>query len=65
MRVSDLFAFNGIGSNVSIIILTAGGEFKSVGRADDDGDIQITGGQSFILNAQRAAMVTIYGDWVD
>ena len=62
MRVSDLFALNGIGGNVPVIILTDGGEFKAVGRAGDPGDIQITGGQSFILTAPRAATVIIYGD---
>ena len=62
MRVSDLFTLNGIGGNVPVIILTDGGEFKAVGRPDDPGDIQITGGQSFILTVQRPATVIIYGD---
>ena len=61
-RVSDLFALDGIGGNVPVIILTDGGEFKAVGRAGDPGDIAITGGQSFILTAQRAAIVEISGD---
>ena len=61
-RVSDLLALDGIGGNVPVIILTDGGEFKAVGRADDPGDIEITGGQSFILTAQRAAIVEISGD---
>ncbi len=61
-RVSDLFALEGIGGNVPVIILTDGGEFKAVGRADDPGDIEITGGQSFILTAQRAAIVEISGE---
>ena len=65
-RVSDLFALNGIGGNVSVIILTDSGEFKAVGRVDDPGDIKITGGQSFILNAQQATRVIISGDgWYD
>ena len=62
MRVGDLFALEGIGGNVHVIILTDGGEVKAVGRAGDPGDIPITGGQSFILAAQRAAAVTISGD---
>ena len=62
MRVSDLFVLNGIGGNVPVIILTDGGEFKAVGRAGDPGDIEITGGQSFILTVQRAATVIIYGE---
>ena len=61
MRVSDLFTLNGIGGNVPVIILTDGGEFKAVGPADDPGDIQITGGQSFILTVQQAATVSISG----
>ena len=61
-RVSHLFALDGIGGNVPVIILTDGGEFKAVGRAGDPGDIAITGGQSFILTAQRAAIVDISGD---
>ena len=60
-RVSDLFALDGIGGNVPVIILTDRGEFKAVGRADDPGDIEITGGQSFILTAQREALVEISG----
>ena len=62
LRVSDLFALDGIGGNASVIILTEVGEFKAVGRAGDPGDIEITGGQGFILNAQRAAKVAISGD---
>ena len=62
LRVSDLFALDGIGDNVSVIILTEAGEFKAVGRAGDPGDIEITGGQGFILTAQRAAKVAISGD---
>ena len=61
-RVSDLFTLDGIGGNVPVIILTDGGEFKLVGRAGDPGDIEITGGQAFIMNASREAMVEISGD---
>ena len=61
-RVSDLFTLDGIGDNVPVIILTDSGEFKAVGRADDPGDIAITGGQAFIMNAPRAAIVDISGD---
>ncbi len=61
-RVSDLLALDGIGGNVSVIILTDGGEFKSVGRPGDSGDIEITGGQAFIMTAQRAATVAISGE---
>ena len=60
-RVSDLFALQGIGGNVPVIILNDGGEFKAVGRAGDPGDIEIVGGQSFILSAGQAATVSISG----
>ena len=61
-RVSDLFALDGIGGNVPVIILTDNGEFKAVGRAGDVSDILITGGQSFILTAQKVATVAISGE---
>ena len=61
-RVSDLFALDGIGGNVPVIILTDGGEFKTVGRVGDPGDIEITGGQAFIMTAQRATAVAIFGE---
>ncbi len=61
-RVSDLFALDGIGGNVPVIILTDGREFKAVGRAGDPGDIEITGGQSFVLTARQAAIIDISGD---
>ena len=60
-HVSDLLALNGIDGNVFAIVVTDG-EFKAVTQADAPGDIEITGGQAFIMNAQRTAMVTISGD---
>ena len=60
-RVSDLLMLNGISGNVPVIILTDGGEFKLVGRPGDPGDIEITGGQSFIMTAGRAETVSISG----
>ena len=60
-RVSDLFALEGIGDNVFTIIVSDNGAFQTVGQAGDAGDIEITGGQSFILTAQRPARVTIFG----
>ena len=65
VRVSDLFALEGIADNVSVVILTADGEFKAVGRADGLGDIEITGGQSFILIVQQAGTATISSDGWD
>ena len=61
-RVSDLLRLDGIRGNVPVIILSDGGDFKSVGRAGDLGDIAITGGQGFILTAQRATTVTLSGE---
>ena len=61
-HVSDLLMLEGIGGNVPAVILMDSGEFKAVGRADDPGDILIAGGQSFILNAQRAATIGISGE---
>ena len=61
-RVSHLFTLDEIGGNVPVVILTDGGEFKAVGRVADPGDVPVTGGQSFILTASRAATVDISGD---
>ena len=61
-RVSDLFAIDGIADNVTVITVSDSGEFKAVGRAGDPGDMEITGGQSFILTAQQAATVIISGN---
>ena len=61
-RVSDLLALEGIRGNVPVVILTDNGEFKVVGQPGDPSDIPITGGQSFILTAQRTVTVGISGD---
>ncbi len=61
-RVSDLLTLDGIRGNVPVIILSDGGDFKSVGRAGDPGDVPVTGGQGFILTAQPAVTVTISGE---
>ena len=52
----------GLAGNTPGIILTDGREFKLVGRAGDSGDIEITGGQAFILTAIQAATVPISGE---
>ena len=59
-KVSDLFALEGIENNVSVIIVSDNG-FKLVTRPGDAGDVPITGGQSFIMTAQKAATATITG----
>ena len=61
-RASDLLELPGISGNVPVIILTEGGDFRTVRRAGDPGDIPITGGQGFILIAQRATTVTLSGE---
>ena len=65
VRVSDLFAVEGVADNVDIIVVTADGTFRSVSRAGDVGDIEITGGQSFILIAQQSATIPISGNGWD
>ena len=61
-RVSDLFTLEGIRGNVPVVIVTVDGDFKSVGRAGDPGDVPITGGQGFLLTVQRATTVTVSGE---
>ena len=61
-RVGDLLSLEGIKGNVPVVRVTVNGVFKSVGRAGDPDDIAITGGQGFILTAQRAATVTLTGE---
>ena len=61
-RVSDLLALDGIRDNVSAIIGSHAGAFNLVVQADDPGDVEITGGQSFIMSARERATVTISGD---
>ena len=61
LNVSDLFTLDGIAGNVSSIIVYDNGVFNSVVRPEDNGDILITGGQSFVLIAQTASTVSISG----
>ena len=61
-RVSDLLRLDGIWGNVPVITVSDGGKFKVVGRAGDPGDIAITGGGAFILNARQTATVEISGE---
>ncbi len=62
VHVSDLLALEGIRDNVPTVTVSVNGKFKVVERAGDDGDIPITGGQSFIMVAQSEATVAIFGD---
>ena len=60
-RVSDLFTLKGIAGNVLVIIVSDNGMSKVVAQPGDDGNIRLTGGQSFILTAREAVTVEITG----
>ena len=60
-HVSDLFALEGIKDNVSVIMVVDNGKPKVIQRASDASTIPIIGGQAFILTAQRAARIDIFG----
>ena len=62
MRVSDLLALEGLAGVVSTIIVSDERRFKTVGRAGDDGDIHVTGGDAFLLIATEAATIDISGE---
>ena len=62
MRVSDLLSLEGIRGNVPSIFVSVQGKFVEVRRAADDGNVPITGGQSFVLEAREAATVAISGN---
>ena len=61
-RVSDLLSLKGIRGNVPVILVTVNGDFTSVGQAGDPADVPITGGQGFMLTAQRATTVALSGE---
>jgi hypothetical protein len=61
-KVSDLLSLEGIQGKVSSIIVSNGGAFKVIARPEDDGDMDVTGGQSFILSAGEAGTVEITGE---
>ena len=61
-HVSDLFTLEGIGGNAPVVIFTDNGEIKVVTPEGGADDIPLIGGQAFILDAQRAAMVPISGE---
>jgi hypothetical protein len=62
-RVSDLFSLEGIKGNAQAIIVQDpnDGKFKVVAQAGDDGDIPITGGQSFIITAVQGSTTEVSG----
>ncbi len=61
-RVSDLFMFDKPGNNTFVIILIADGEMESVARVNDPGDIEIVGGQSFIIITQQDITIDLHGE---
>ncbi|MBI1929652.1 PD40 domain-containing protein [Candidatus Poribacteria bacterium] len=60
-KVSDLFSLAGIKDNATSIIVSDNGTFKVVAQPGDDGDIAITGGQSFIVIARAGGTAEIRG----
>jgi hypothetical protein len=62
-RVSDLLSLEGlVGKAMSMIVLDAGdGTFKVVVHPGDAGDIDITGGQAFLVIAREAGIAFITG----
>jgi 5-hydroxyisourate hydrolase-like protein (transthyretin family) len=60
-RVSDLLTLEGLGDSITAIVVTDNGEVKVVGRAGDEGDIPVTGGQGFGLIVQQLVTVPITG----
>jgi hypothetical protein len=61
-KVSDLLSLEGIKGNATAIIVSTAGTFKVVAQAGDSGDIDLTGGQSFIITARAAGTAQVTGD---
>jgi hypothetical protein len=59
--VSDLLKLPGMRDNATSIIVAADGEFQVVTQPGDDGDVQITGGKSFIVAARTDSQAEIIG----
>ena len=62
IRVSDLFAVDSPKDSIIAIIITNDGQFMMIGGADDPGDIEIVGGQSFIIISQYQATIELSGE---
>ena len=60
--VSDLLTIDGIKDNVSFVLVSDQGIFKSVTVVGDSGDTTIVGGQSFFVVAEKDVTVTISGN---
>lgn len=61
-RVSDLLSLSGIKDNITAIIVSDNGEFRVVAQPGENGDISITGGQSFIITARAAGVTEVTGE---
>ena len=61
-HISDLLNLEGIRGNVPEVIISDNGAFKPIAQAGDNSDIPLTGGSAFILIAQQAATVPIFGN---
>ena len=59
--VSDLLKLPGMRNNATSIIVVTNGEFKVVTQPGDDGDVQVTGGKSFIVAARTEGQAEIIG----
>ena len=62
IRVSDLFAVDSPEDSIIAIIIVNNGKIMTIRRADDPGDIEIVGGQSFIIISQYQATIEISGE---
>ena len=61
LNISDLLTLDGIRGNVSGIVISDNGIYKTITRPRDESDTLITGSQSFMLMAQRASTVSVSG----
>ena len=64
-RVSDLLTLEGFVDNAPAVTVSDNGILKPVEKAEDDGDISVTGGQAFIIDVLEDATVTISGEGWD
>ena len=61
LDISDLLTLDGIRGNVSSIIVSDNGIYRTITQPEDDGNTLITGGRAFMLIAQQASTVSISG----
>ena len=59
-KVSDLLALEGLSALNAIV--SDNGVFKVVSQAGDDGDIDVAGGQSFVITSTAAATAEVSGE---